>query len=352
MNNQREILVNSEHEYLVRFTQSWRDEMSSQKAKYEKSLFLLPESLKEMLDLSDLLGEKDRIFFLPDAESQKDISVVIEVWNLAGAMGLRRSDAIWGIGGGATTDLAGFVAATWLRGIDWYAIPTSLAGMVDASVGGKTGINCASGKNLIGAFHSPQLVIIDSNFLQSLSDRDFSAGLAEVIKTGFIGDREILNILSQCVGLLQARAVIEELIFRSVSVKAKVVSSDFKEGRLREILNYGHTLAHAIERRENYQMRHGEALSIGLHFIAQLSYMVSGLSKENLELHQSLLQRFGLPISYASGAFAELHTLMLGDKKSRTTGIRFVGLREIENPVWLESVSESEMQLAYERISP
>ena len=351
MSKPTEIIVRSEHEYPVRFTDSWSSEVAQDVKRYEKSLFLVPKSLESTIDLTDIVREKDLIFYLPDAEAQKDISVVSKLWEIAGKMGLRRSDAIVGIGGGATTDLAGFVAATWLRGIDWYAVPTSLAGMVDAAIGGKTGINSPAGKNLIGSFHSPQKVIIDSSFLIGLSDRDFSAGLAEVIKTGFIGDRNILNLLSECRNLEGARAIIDELIFRSVTVKAKVVSADFKEGKLREILNYGHTLAHAIERRENYQLRHGEAVAIGLCYIAELSHLVAGLSDSELALHRSILERFNLPVTYQSSAFDELLGLMAGDKKSRAQGIRFVGLKRIEEPVWLESVSQADLRLAYERIS-
>jgi len=351
MRSNSEIVVNAERIYSVYFSEDWRRDFQTRVKKYERNLVLIPESLKSVIGLDDLAGANIHLMYLPDGEAQKDITIASKIWEVAGELGLRRSDAIWGIGGGATTDLAGFVAATWLRGIDWFAIPTSLAGMVDASVGGKTGINSPAGKNLIGAFHSPSEVIIDINFLNSLSDRDFAAGLAEVIKTGFISDTEILKLLHNCAGIAQARLIAKELIFRSVTVKARVVSADFKEGKLREILNYGHTLGHAIEKREKYTLRHGEAIAIGLAFIAHLSALLSSLSNEDVQLHIDLLKKFGLPTSYAPEAFEELLALMANDKKARASGIRFIGLAKLGEPTWLERVSQSEMKSAYERIS-
>ena len=241
--------------------------------------------------------------------------------------------------------MAGFAAATWLRGITWYAIPTSLAGMVDASVGGKTGINASGGKNLIGSFYSPAKVIIDTTFLEKLSDRDLSAGMAEVIKCGFISDYRILNLVQDDV------IDYSHLIYRAIKVKAGVVTKDFKESKLREILNYGHTLGHAIEKDSNYKLRHGEAVSIGMVFAAELSNEVAGLSKDAVQLHRELLGNFNLPVSYPKGRWKSLSALLLKDKKVKQSKLRFIGVSKIGKPVWLDDVSSSTLTRVYERIA-
>ena len=190
----KKIKILAEHVYEVIFESNWLSQKAELENRYEKILYILPESLRDILKLGNL----EFTFFTPDAESQKSEELVSKLWAHCGDIGLKRNHAIVAIGGGATTDLGGFVAATWLRGIDWIAVPTTLAGAVDASVGGKTGINSKHGKNLIGAFHSPKEVIIDTSFLNSLSDRDFSAGMAEVVKCGFISDPKILELSSLC----------------------------------------------------------------------------------------------------------------------------------------------------------
>jgi 3-dehydroquinate synthase len=275
------------------------------------------------------------------------------LWNWLGAAGFTRSDVIVGIGGGAITDLSGFAAATWLRGIDWIAVPTSLAGMVDASVGGKTGINSDYGKNLIGSFHSPISVIIDVDFLQTLSLRDISAGMAEVIKCGFISDPEILNLSSGCTAqtLLSDRELLIDLIYRAVRVKATVVSNDFKESFAREALNYGHTLGHAIEIHSKYQLRHGEAVSIGMVFVAELAAVRGLIDTSTVALHRDLLSRFGLPTTFERGAWSKLAPLLALDKKARGKTLRFVVLEGIGSTVRLEDVSSAELDAAYEMIA-
>jgi 3-dehydroquinate synthase len=281
----------------------------------------------------------------PSGEAAKSPEYLLQLWEACASFGLTRSDAIVGIGGGSTTDLAGFVGATWLRGIHWYAIPTSLAGMVDAAIGGKTGINSSHGKNLIGAFNSPQRVIIDQSFLTSLSQRDFNAGMAEVIKAGFIANPKILELAQS------AASNIGELIWLSINVKAQVVSVDFKESKQREILNYGHTLGHAIEKLENYELRHGEAIAIGLVFAAELSNISGHLSEAIVEQHRKLLADLDLPITYKKGALPQLLGLMASDKKSRGASLRFIGISDIGKPVWLENITNEQISSAYERIA-
>lgn len=306
-------------------------------------------------DIAALSGFECEVhrFEVSDGESAKDSSTLLKLWDWLGAAGFTRSDLIIGVGGGAVTDLTGFVAATWLRGLDWVAVPTSLSGMVDAAVGGKTGINSDYGKNLIGAFHSPLQVVIDLNFLKTLSPRDLSAGMAEVIKCGFIADPEILNLAHNLETTSKTIDIqsYEDLIFRSVAVKASVVSSDFKESFAREALNYGHTLGHAIEIDSKYQLRHGEAVSIGLVFAAELALGRKLIDASVVALHRELLSKYNLPITYAREAWAKLLPLLALDKKARGKQLRFVALDSIGSTIRLEDLSSDELDAAYERIS-
>ena len=337
----REIVVKAERKYSVLVGARWSTEKRSIESAHKKVLYIIPESLRNVINL----GQLEHTYFTPDAELQKDVGTLHALWQHSGEIGLRRDDAIVAIGGGATTDLGGFVAATWLRGIAFYSVPTSIAGAVDAAIGGKTGINSAAGKNTIGSFYSPTKVIIDLDFFQSMSERDFNAGMAEVIKCGFISEPKIFNYLND------ARGNIEELIYLAVKVKSKVVSKDFKEGKFREILNYGHTLGHAIEKLEGYKLRHGEAISIGLVFAAELSQICLGLSQDEVQKHRDLLTKFNLPISYRRDALPELLECMQGDKKVRGGKVRFIGIRKAGKVGWLEDVTAAQIKSAYERIS-
>jgi 3-dehydroquinate synthase len=277
---------------------------------------------------------------------------VTTLWDWLGAAGFTRSDLVVAIGGGALTDLAGFASATWLRGIDWVAVPTSLAGMVDASIGGKTGINSDYGKNLIGSFHSPIAVVIDPNWLETLTDRDFSAGMAEVIKCGFIKDSKILEITASrdVASLRSDQQTVVELIYRAAKVKAEVVADDFKESFAREILNYGHTLGHAVEIHSKFNLRHGEAVAIGLVYAAELAAARSMISAEIVDLHRSVLAKLGLPTTYDRDAWAALRPILALDKKSRGSTIRFVALNGIGSTARLEDLTSDELDAAYERI--
>lgn len=342
------ISISAEHDYSINFDRNWRDAIVEIAKSHEKVLVVAPLELVALLNIDTTikkLNTQVQIVNTPSGEAAKSPEYLLKMWEICGDFGLTRSDCIVGIGGGATTDLAGFVAATWLRGITWHAFPTSLAGMVDAAIGGKTGINSEHGKNLIGSFHSPSSVTIDESFLQSLPARDFNAGMAEVIKAGFIADPIILDLAGD------AKNNISELIWRGIDVKAKVVSVDFKESRLREILNYGHTLGHAIEKLESYNLRHGEAVSIGLVFAAELSNLLGKVGSEVVARHRELLTKYELPIGYKAGEFPKLLGLMSSDKKARGTNLRFIGLEDIAKPIWLENVTNDQLASAYERIS-
>ncbi len=345
------VYVSAEINYKVLIDVNWREFVNSLGVDHKKIIFVAPAFIAEVADLEQMCSSADRFLFVtPDGEAQKDFLVAQQLWNVLGEQEFGRTDAIVAIGGGATTDLGGFVAATWLRGIAWYAIPTTLAGMVDASVGGKTGINTPAGKNLVGSFYSPRTVCADTSWLTTLSDRDFSAGLAEVIKTGCISDLSILDLLDRVANVAGARTLTSELVTKSIAVKADVVSRDFKEGHLREILNFGHTLGHALEKQSNFSLRHGEAVAIGLHYAALLSE--STLEFRQTDRILTLLAKFNLPTLVSPGEFewSNIFGLMTGDKKSRDGRIRFVGLRELGKPDWIETASPELLEQTYEKI--
>ena len=351
-----EIEVKAERTYSVRITGDWRGDLSPLASKRSRVAVLYPATMSSQMP-TFTFGSADVLNLeIPDGEAGKSVSVINYVWSELAKNGFTRSDLIVAIGGGTVTDLGGYAAASWLRGIDWIAIPTTLAGMVDASVGGKTGINSPYGKNLIGAFHSPISVIIDPSWLKTLSDRDFSAGLAEVIKCGFIDDEEILHLLrgKSVTEIRTNHGLVNNLIERAVSTKAKVVSEDFKESELREILNYGHTFGHAIERVSEYAIRHGEAVAIGMIFVAELSAEKGLIDDALLERHREVLKSAGLPTSLAnvpgSANWESLYAAMALDKKSRGSNIRFVVLNEVGNCSRLEGVTEEELKSAYEKV--
>ena len=290
---------------------------------------------------------------IPDAEAGKELPVVGFIWEVLGRIGLGRKDAVVSLGGGAATDVAGFAAATWLRGVDIVHIPTTLLGMVDAAVGGKTGINTDAGKNLVGAFHQPAAVLIDLATLETLPRNEIIAGMAEVVKAGFIADPVILDMIEADPGaaLDPTGEVLPELIRRAVAVKAEVVAADEKESQLREILNYGHTLAHAIERRERYQWRHGAAVAVGLVFAAELGRLAGRLDDQTAQRHRSILEALGLPVSYDADALPQLLEAMLGDKKTRAGVLRFVVLDGLAKPGRLEGPDPSLLAAAYAEVA-
>ena len=216
---------------------------------------------------------------VPEGEAAKDIAVAGQLWSRLAAHRMTRSDAIVGVGGGATTDLAGFVAASWLRGVRLVLLPTTLLAVTDAAIGGKTAVNIPEGKNLVGAFYTPAGVLADLAVLESLPQPEYVSGLAEVIKAGFIADPVILDLIEADPegAVVPHGRYARELVERAVRMKAEVVSADLREAGRREILNYGHTLGHAIERVEGYRLRHGDAVAIGMVYAAELARLAGRL---------------------------------------------------------------------------
>jgi len=322
------------------------EEVIAKLASGRKVVTISSNEVASHVNLNGLLKEaavSPEVIHLPDGEAQKSFDNFERVLKRLGEMNFPRDGLIIGVGGGATTDLAGFVAACWMRGVGWTAIPTTMAGMVDAAIGGKTGINTAAGKNLVGAFHAPVATLIDQRFLKSLSSRDLAAGLAEAIKCGFIADTEILDLAEGMTDSDLANpsdsSSLSEIIKKSVAVKEGIVSRDFREGGERLFLNYGHTLGHAIEVAEDFQMRHGEAVAIGMVFAAELSGEVNGLESNIVDRHRNLLRRLNLPTSYKAGSFDRLLQIMERDKKVKDGKLRFVTLKALGEPVLSSDIS-------------
>ena len=290
---------------------------------------------------------------VPDAEEGKSLAVAGFCWEVCGQIGLGRGDVVVSLGGGAATDLAGFVAATWMRGVRVVHVPTTLLAMVDAAVGGKTGINTGAGKNLVGAFHEPSAVLVDLALLDTLPAAEITAGSAEIVKTGFIADPTILELIETdpAAALDPAGPVLAELVRRSIAVKARVVAADLRESHLREILNYGHTMGHAIERREHYRWRHGSAVSVGLVYAAELARLAGRLDDATADRHRAVLDSLGLPTSYPGGDFEELLETMRGDKKARAGTLRFVVLDGLAEPGRLEGPDPELLETAYAAVS-
>jgi len=290
---------------------------------------------------------------VPDGEAAKEVAVAARLWSRLAAAGVGRTDAIVGVGGGAVTDLAGFVAATWLRGVRVVLVPTSLLGMTDAAIGGKTAINTPDGKNLVGAFHPPAGVLADTSVLATLPSVEYVSGLAEVIKAGFIADPEILDLIeSDPAGAARPGGPHErELIERAIRVKATVVSADLRESGPREILNYGHTLGHAIERAEDFRTRHGDAVSIGMCFAAGVARLAGRLEPATAQRHRSVLTSVGLPVRYRSGAWPALRAAMAMDKKARAAKLRLVVLDGLAKPGIMTDPPEELLELAYAEVS-
>ena len=323
----------------------------------KKVLVIHPRALRSTgeLVMEDLhaMGYESFSAEIPDAEEAKHYQVAAFCWQVLGQNDFTRTDAIVSVGGGAITDVAGFVAATWLRGVRVVHIPTTLLGMVDAAVGGKTGINTAEGKNLVGAFWPPAAVLCEIGTLRTLPEHELLTGMGEVVKCGFIADPEILDLIEanpQAVRDSQS-AIMRELIERSVRVKAEVVSEDLRESGRREILNYGHTLAHAIERNERYQWRHGAAVAVGMVYAAELSLATGHADEELVARTRRILESLGLPTSYKADAWPQLLEAMRRDKKARGNLLRFIILDGLARPRVYEVPDESILYMTYQEIT-
>jgi 3-dehydroquinate synthase len=321
-----------------------------------------PESLGDLADrvAQHLPDDLDVLHLaLPDGEEAKTAEVALGAWDELGSAGFTRSDAVVTVGGGATTDMGGFVAATWLRGVPVVHVPTTLLAMVDAAVGGKTGMNTSAGKNLVGAFHEPAGVLCDLDLLTTLPAAELVSGMGEVVKCGFISDPEILRLVEEdpVDAVDPASERLRELVERSIRVKIDVVVGDLRErggneghpGR--EVLNYGHTMGHAIERATDFGLRHGEAVALGMVYVAELGRRTGHLDDETAQRHDTTLGTVGLPTRFSDIPFDDLHELMRLDKKSRGAQLRFVVLDGLARPTVLAGPDDAHLRAAYDHLA-
>lgn len=283
---------------------------------------IVPLYGEDFLDSLRRTGYETNLLVIPAGEENKTLEAILKLWHGFLEMGLDRKSTVVALGGGVTGDLAGFAASTFMRGIDWVGVPTSLLAMVDSSLGGKTGFDLAYGKNLIGTFHSPRLVLADPALLSTLPDTEFRSGLGEVVKHGIIADVDLFNLCSQ--GYDEVKANLDQIVRHAIAVKIRIVEADPFEQGFRAALNFGHTVGHAVELVSGFRIRHGEAVAIGMVVEARLAERLSLAEKGLTKNIKSTLIGLGLPTDippYLSRD-AILQTMKM-DKKKRDGKIRF-----------------------------
>jgi 3-dehydroquinate synthase len=296
------------------------------------------------------------VITFPAGETAKSLASVQRCYDQLAAHRLERKAFIVALGGGVTGDLAGFVAATYLRGLAFVQVPTTLLAQVDSSVGGKVGVNLKAGKNLVGSFHQPRLVLCDLDVLKTLPDREFRAGLAEVIKYGIIYDAAFFAELERDLPKILRRdaAVLTCVIARCCEIKAEVVSQDETESGLRAILNYGHTIGHGLEAISSYgKYLHGEAISIGQIAATDLSVQQLGFPSADAARVRALFERAGLPVTVklTRSQRTRLFAAMRLDKKVSGGEIKFVLAQRIGKVVWHQNVADDRIHAALDRLS-
>lgn len=286
---------------------------------------------------------------MPAGEEHKHITTCVSLWENLSELGADRKSLLINLGGGVVTDLGGFVACTFKRGIDFINIPTSLLAMVDASVGGKTGIDLGPLKNQVGVIEEPKMVLVDTNFLATLPENEYRSGYAEMLKHGLIQEPAYFDMLSSFLG----KEDILPHIYHSVGVKAKVVSEDPYEHGLRKILNFGHTLGHAIESHflvspTKNRLLHGEAIAIGMVLEGFLSAELTGLPLDDAHRIKAVFGKIYPPVSFDDNTINEVISMLTHDKKNEHGNVLFVLLEKIGKPVWNQSVSNELIQKAFE----
>ncbi len=299
-----------------------------------KRVALITDSRVARLYARDALTSLSRarvsaaLLVVPSGETAKQPAQLVRLWQQLAELGIERGDAIVALGGGVVGDLAGYAAATWLRGVPWVDVPTTVVGQADSSIGGKTGIDLAAGKNLVGAFHHPAGVLVDPETLKTLPDREYRAGLAEVAKTGFASDRELFERIERDAARLAARepGALERALVQTLAAKGRIVCADEREreGGRRSALNFGHTLGHALEAALGYRgLKHGEAVAIGMRFAVRLSVAEAGLPADDAARLEQVLDGWRLPRRIPGLAIARIGRYLRRDKK-RKGGVRWV----------------------------
>ena len=290
--------------------------------------------------LSKIEATELSIVTIPDGEQYKTLKTIEDILHQLFEHKLDRKSLLIALGGGVIGDMTGFTASLYQRGIDFIQIPTTLLSQVDASVGGKTGVNNSFGKNLIGAFYQPKAVYIDPSFLKTLPTREFSAGVAEIIKMAVMFDKDYFNFLQDAD--FNNSDVLKEIIKRSVELKAEVVNQDEKEAGIRAVLNYGHTFAHVIENETNYtKYLHGEAVSIGIVMANRLAVKLNLMTLEESEMVTDLLKKFNLPTDYTIENYNSYYEHFLLDKKSANNSIKFILANGIGNYIIKKDIDEN-----------
>ena len=332
----KKVLVGDEkYKVLIGKNQIFKDYLANALSENNKILIItdknIPSKYIELIKKSIPSKKVIDLHKINPGEESKSFSNFQMILNKLAKKKYDRSDCIVAIGGGVVGDLSGFVAASYMRGIDYIQIPTSLLAQVDSSVGGKTAINIESGKNLVGAFKNPKLVLISSVLLKTLPDREFNSGIAEVIKYGLIFNKKIFNIFDKNYKLVLKRnqRVIEELIHESVKTKAKIVTEDEKELGIRAILNFGHTYGHAIEAKNNYKnILHGEAIAVGMRMASKMSMLEGHLNEKDYNKIINVFDALGFPEN-KSNNYSDLKKFIMNDKKVKSGNINLILLKGI-----------------------
>jgi 3-dehydroquinate synthase len=300
-------------------------------------------------------GFSASLHLVPPGESAKTLAVLSGIYEALAAAGVDRRGALIALGGGSVGDVAGFAAATWMRGIRYFQVPTTLLAMVDSSIGGKTAINLPAGKNLAGAVHQPAAIFCDIEYLATLSDEEYRSGLAEIIKAAIIADRSFTDWLSANISAILRRnpASVREAVERAIAIKAAVVATDPNETGARAILNYGHTTGHALERTLGYgRQRHGQAVAWGMEVAARISLLTGACTTESLATQHRLLDEAGLLVDRPVVPHAKLVDAMRHDKKSQSGEPRWVLLREVGRAEYGQPVDPSIVLTALAEVLP
>lgn len=301
--------------------------------------------LEEIKELLSFPGKPAESFIFPAGEAYKNLNTVNECYEQLIKSGFDRNDVLIALGGGVVGDLTGFAASTYLRGIRFIQIPTSLLAMVDSSIGGKTGVDFKSYKNMVGAFHQPKLVYMNLSVLNSLPDREFASGMGEVIKHGLIRDKAFYSWLKENHEAILSKQydVLEEMIFRSCMIKKEVVERDPKELGERALLNFGHTIGHSVEKLKDFSLLHGECVCIGMAAAAYISKKRGFLDERRYENILATVKSFKQPVSVEGLSAEEVFEVTKLDKKMDSGKIRFILLRELGNAIIDISVTKDEM---------
>ena len=305
--------------------------------------------LKIVREVAAVCKPSTKVFkiILKHGEQAKSVQNFQKILNFLADNNFDRTDLIVAVGGGVVGDISGFVASSYLRGIQFIQIPTTLLAQVDSSVGGKTAINIVAGKNLVGAFYNPKGVIIDTTVLNSLPTREFKAGLAEVIKYAFIQNKSLFSLLKKYTKkiLLKDQKIIEEIIFLSLQTKAMIVTKDEKENGIRAILNFGHTFGHAIEAHGKYKkILHGEAVAKGMKVASKISYLENLISEKEHKEIIALLQNFEFDLSLKQYKYRELKPYIFRDKKIKSGKLNLVLLNKLSNAVVTSAFDSKNLQ--------